>query len=233
MKIAVIGRGRVASHMVKAFAGKAEVVEVNPHSLEELPSDADIALICVSDNAIAEVAAALAAKRVEGIVAHTSGATPMEALSAFPRHGVFYPLQTFSKGRELSYAELPIFIEGSDAATTQLLWQMAELITRDVHGADSVFRKRLHLAAVFACNFTNHLYAIADTLLREDGLDINVLKPLIRETVAKLDDGTPMEMQTGPAVRGDTATMAAHLKLLASHPDYQEIYRLLSSSIRK
>lgn len=231
MKIAIIGRGNVATHLERALRSHADVTTVDPHTLDGMPEDAVVSLISVTDNAIADVAKALHATGFNGIVAHTSGSTPMEALGMFEHRGVFYPLQTFSRDVELDYGSIPFFIEGDSEATAETLSEIAALVSPTVHRADSSARKQLHIASVMACNFTNHLYTLADSLLREKGYDISVLLPLIGETVGKLRKTTPAKAQTGPAARRDTKTINAHLEALADYGRLKEIYGLMTDSI--
>lgn len=235
IRIAVIGAGNVGSHLAKALRmpraieADAETIAVNPRTLDGLPSDADLYLICVKDDAIASVADSL--PQVEGIVAHTSGSVDIGILSRHKRRGVFYPLQTFTKGVNLDYRQIPFFIEGSDEEVCRRLCGYASLISDTVKRAGSATRARLHLAAVFACNFTNCLYGIADDILKESGLDFKVLLPLIDQSVAKVADVAPRCAQTGPAARGDLRVMSKQEAMLASHSDYQEIYTLISKYI--
>ena len=227
-RIAIIGRGNVAFHLQKAFGDDARMV--NPHTLEGMPENPDVILIAVKDDAIADVA--LRCKGVAPLMAHTSGSVGMSVLEGCAPHtGVFYPLQTFSKDVTLDYSEIPFFIEGSDREADDRLTALALRISPNLYKADSEVRGRLHIAAVFACNFSNHLSALADDLLHESGMDYRVLLPLLKETVRKLDTLPPRKAQTGPASRGDRKVMATHIDRLSCHPDMQEIYRLLSSSI--
>ncbi|MDE6257642.1 MAG: DUF2520 domain-containing protein [Muribaculaceae bacterium] len=231
MKINIIGRGNVATHLVKAFQGKVEIFQVNPHSLENLNPEADITLISVSDSAIAEVVAKL--PPLSGIVAHTSGSTPISIFEGKvkDRYGVFYPLQTFSKNKKLEYDKIPFYIEGSDKETAQKLFNAASLISSNVRMADSEQRKRLHIASVLSCNFVNHLWALSDTYLAEGGLDFNDLIPLLSETMNKVKTLRPKEGQTGPAVRGDRNIIESHLSQLENKQDLRNIYAILSDSI--
>lgn len=230
LNISIVGSGNVATHLAKAFSGKASVSLVNPHTLEGLPEKSELVIISVKDDAIKEVAAKL--KGRAEIVAHTSGSVAMSALEGCAQHiGVFYPLQTFSKNVSLNYKEIPFFIEGSDDTSIRVLTSAARLISEHVMPADSAIRKKLHIAAVFACNFTNSLAGIADELLQEDGLDYKVMLPLLRQTVDKLSSLSPAEAQTGPAVRGDKTVMDAHLKMLEGNDTLSEIYRTLSARI--
>lgn len=230
MRIDVIGSGNVATHLLRALTGLADVRQVIPRSLEGLRPDADIRLICVSDSAIREVAERLPAS--DAVTAHTSGATPLSAIADIhTRCGVFYPLQTFSKDTELEYSDIPFLIEGSDAATTSLLSEVASLISRDVREADSEMRQKIHVASVFACNFTNHLWTLADEYMEKEGLDFKILLPLIRESYRKIRDHRPGDVQTGPASRKDYPTIDRHLAALGQYHEMKEIYRILSSSI--
>lgn len=230
MKINIIGNGNVATHLGKALWGKADVNNVNSRTLENLNVDADISIISVSDNAIEEVADRI--PPMPGIVAHTSGSVPMDILKGkHERCGVFYPLQTFSKDVELDYAKIPFFIEASDSLSEKKLLELAESISCNVRLANSEERKALHIASVFACNFTNHLWHISDTLLKENGFTFGMILPLLEETLRKVSAVSPFEAQTGPARRNDTKVTEAHSRLLSAHPQYQEIYNLLTTSI--
>lgn len=233
MKIDIIGQGNVGSHLAKALGDKADTVSVNSRTLAGLRADADLYLISVSDDAIANVAKKLKQKvNKNGIVAHTSGTTPLSSLKILSNPtGVFYPLQTFTKGIELDYAEIPFFIEAADKRTEDFLMDTARLISRNVRVADSVRRRELHVASVFCCNFSNHLWALAAGWLNERGLDFKTLLPLIKETTRKAGNGRPFENQTGPAVRHDQGVLNAHLQALEMDPELQDIYSLLSLSI--
>ena len=235
MKIAIIGRGNVAGHLAKAFGDKMEAVMVNPRTLEELPADADIILISVSDDAIREVALNCRARLdndARPLIAHTSGSVGIEVLEDIAREtGVFYPLQTFSRNVPLKYKEIPFFIEGSTPEAVRRLSHLARTISEHVYDADSEKRRRLHIAAVFACNFSNHLVSIADSLLHKQNMDYRVLLPLLKETVRKLERVAPADAQTGPAARKDHNVLGKHLEALAVVPEWQQIYKLLSDSI--
>ena len=149
------------------------------------------------------------------------------------RCGVLYPLQTFSKEKPVDFGEVPLFVEAPCPDDLNILKQLGADIGSKTFEADSLQRQQLHLAAVFACNFTNHLFAIADDLLKESGLPFDVLRPLIRETVEKTATLSPREAQTGPAIRRDSNVMEKHLLKLSDHLQWQEIYRLLSENIQK
>lgn len=228
--VAMIGSGNVAYHLSRALNGKTEVRMVNPRTLEGLPGKPDIILIAVTDTAIREVAEKL--KGTEALVAHTSGSIGLEALNGISSHiGVFYPLQTFTKGIDPDYSEIPILIEGSDPETSEKLKSLAHLFTARIEDADSEKRRKLHLAAVFACNFTNALAGISRDILAESGIDFSLLLPLMKQTVKKLEILTPKEAQTGPAVRGDRQVIESHLAMLESKPEAKEIYAKISHLI--
>ena len=181
---------------------------------------------------VAEVAAQLPLP-ADAAVAHTAGCVPLEALpERYARRAVFYPMQTFTRGRRVDFAEIPIFIEASTPALCDELEACARCLSRRVLRSDSARRARIHLAAVFACNFANHMYALGERLARDAGLDFGVLKPLVMETARKACDAlSPADVQTGPAVRGDLATQQRHLALLGEQPSLQEIYKLISNHI--
>ena len=168
----------------------------------------------------------------EAAVVHTAGGIGIEALPArFDRRGVLYPLQTFTQGRSVDFAKIPLFVEGNDDSFTSELEAFARNLSRTVYRADSDRRVRLHLAAVFACNFVNHLYALGGEILHGTELPFDVLKPLIAETAAKaVDSGDPHRVQTGPAVRGDLPTLR-HEAALAHDPRLLRIYESLSQDI--
>jgi predicted short-subunit dehydrogenase-like oxidoreductase (DUF2520 family) len=146
---------------------------------------------------------------------------------------VLYPLQTFSKKRKVSFQSIPLFIEARHSEDEALLTEIASTLSNKVMRLSSEKRKHLHLAAVFACNFANHLYAIASEILEQECLERDLLLPLIRETASKVEDLHPQEAQTGPAIRQDESGMEKHLEMLAGQPHLQELYRQLSASIRE
>ncbi len=190
---------------------------------------ADCVLLAVSDRAIGQVAGQLHLPPTT-IVAHTSGAVDIEVLGPHPRRGVFYPLQSFTKGREVDFKTIPLFVEGSDAATAGALTALARRIGGSVHAADSECRRRIHLAGVLANNFTNALYGWAADTVRQAGLPVEVLDALILETARKaVDAHDPARVQTGPAVRGDRPSQLRHLELLDG--DRKQLYELLSKLI--
>lgn len=232
--INIIGRGNVGSHLYEAFSSAGDRIKalyVNPRTLEGLDPEADFTLISVTDSAIGDVAGSL--PQMKGIVAHTSGSVPMDLLDTRKEpHGVFYPLQTFTKGAPVSYREIPFFIEGSDAETGRKLSKLAHIISDNVSFADSEQRRFLHVASVFSCNFVNHLFALSDEFLAQHGMEFSSLLPLIGETIRKAGMMSPADAQTGPAARGDQKVIESHLLMLEDNPRMYEIYRLLSESIQ-
>jgi predicted short-subunit dehydrogenase-like oxidoreductase (DUF2520 family) len=251
-RITVIGSGNVAEALALNIAGAwgVELVEVVARNAErgeaiamaagcdfvemgDEVAQADLYIIAVSDRAVAEVAEAMELSE-EAIVVHTAGSVELSALGK-GRRGVFYPFQTFTAGRAIDLSDVPIFIEGSDEATTAALEAFAEQLSSKVYRADSHRRREIHLSGVWACNFVNALYGVAADVLHErEGLSFEVLQPLILETAHKAAEAVhPAAVQTGPARRGDSEVMARHEAMLTDKPELQEIYRLISEEIYK
>ena len=229
MEIALIGRGRVATHMGKALlkAGH-KVVSVNSRTLAELPQVADLYIIAVKDSALLEVISKTVKGREGQLFVHTAGSMPLSVFEGYAeRCGVLYPMQTFSMDREVDFREIPLFIEGADPR----IRAVAESLSAHVYELSTADRKYLHLAAVFACNFANHCYTLAADVLQKKGLPFDVMLPLVDETARKVHELHPTEAQTGPAVRGDQNVMQAQAALLDGKA--KEIYELLSQSIQE
>ena len=191
-----------------------------------VPRDADLYIIAVSDRAIKSVSEEIG--NVEGLVVHTAGSVPMDALCQ-RRRGVLYPLQTLSKSRTLPASRVPLYIEASQEADVALLRELAESMGSKAEQMDSERRKYLHLAAVFCSNFVNRLYGITAELLADHGIPFSSMLPLIHETADKMDELTPHEAQTGPAVRWDEQVMAQQMALLDDQQ--RQLYQLFSNSI--
>lgn len=222
--VQIYGRNRERVAEVARLAGT--VGESDPAKLAR----ADLYLIAVSDRAVGEVAAQLHLPE-EAVVAHTAGSVSMDLLP-FARRGVFYPMQTFTKGRRVDFSQIPIFIEGASPEVAACLEAAAGQLSCKVIRADSEQRRKIHLAAVFACNFANAMYGMGERIVRSAGLDFEVLKPLIAETAAKAGDArSPHDVQTGPAVRHDLMTEHHHEALLADDPTLQMLYRTISQYI--
>lgn len=241
MKIALIGKGRVATHLGKALVAAGHDVTCcgGRVRIVPVPADAEIIIISVKDDAIGEVAKEFAASSPltgrsqdarSPLVLHTSGSVPMDAIPS-PRRGVFYPMQTFSLERPVDFRSVPLFLESSTPEDMDLLSSLAATISDTYMPLDAEGRRTLHLAAVLSCNFVNHLYELSYDVLQRKGIPFSTLFPLMEETLDKLHALTPHEAQTGPAVRGDESVMQRHIDML-DNPLLREIYRLLSSSIQ-
>ena len=192
---------------------------------------AGLSRTALSARAVGEVAASLRLP-AGAVAAHTAGGVPLDALEAFPRRAVIYPLQTFTAGRAVDFARVPLFLEASDKGTYQAVERFARRLSSQLYPADSKRRGILHLAGVLACNFVNALYAAGERTLAREGLPFEALRPLIAETAAKaLAAPSPAAVQTGPAVRGDLPTLERHRALLAEEPLLLEIYNLMSRYI--
>ncbi len=250
--ICIIGSGNVATHLARAWhaagveiravcsptPGHAEALADGVgakafHSLESLPVAAAYVL-CVKDDALPAVAARLVAQLPAkgALVAHTAGSVGLGALPASGcGRAVIYPLQTFTKGRELDLSRVPFLVEGGTEDALRKAEWLAGRISRDVRPLDSEGRRKLHLAAVFANNFTNHCLALAERLAAEAGLDGSLLRPILRETLRKAETMPAREAQTGPAVRWDETVMRRQHDALAARPEAQAVYDAVSRSI--
>lgn len=252
MKVVIIGSGNVANHLSLALASLEGIeicqvyspTEAHAEILAErlncdfvtdpaqIRKDADVYLFALKDQALETVIRAVPANN--GLWLHTSGSMPMQVFAGYTeRYGVLYPLQTFSKSREISFQGIPLFIECHREEDKNCLEDLARRLSGKVCELSSEKRRSLHLAAVFACNFTNHIYALAEEILAKEGLSRDYLFPLIDETAAKVHELPAQEAQTGPAIRYDENIINKHLGMLADDPDVQTLYRLLSQSIHK
>ncbi len=249
--VSIIGTGNVASHLATSLFSKGvhihRVFGRQKKSGEELAklcnshfvSDwnafdtvgVDVVLIAVNDDQIENVSAHL--KIGQAIIAHTSGTVDMNVLERHSKTGVFYPLQTFSKENEIDVSVVPFCIEGSTTIVETELTDLAKALSHDVRLVNSETRKLIHLAAVFACNFTNHMWAISNQILEETNQDLTILKPLITETITKAFNSSPKEAQTGPASRNDQRVMKKQLESLQGNTLFQSIYSDVSESIKK
>ncbi len=202
------------------------------HDLDFSSADLDVILVCVSDQAIAEIAKDIILPD-GAVLAHTSGAMPMNELeyAAADAHGVFYPLQTFTKGKEIDIEEVPFLIETSEKWATARLVRLAETISHTVKEVDSKQRKHIHLSAVFACNFTNFMMLRSAQIMEQQNLSFELMHPLIAETINKTLEIGPKAAQTGPAVRKDIKTLDAHLELMDEQQEWAEMYQEISQQI--
>ncbi len=203
-------------------------------ALSRLSPDADIYIIAVKDSALAQVIPQVCSVNPRAVFVHTAGSMSISCFDGYASHyGVFYPMQTFSKARQVDFSVIPCFLEASDLDTAQVLKTLADSITSSVFYLDSDRRRYLHLAAVFACNFTNHCYALAQQVLQRSDLPFDVMLPLIDETAAKVHQMSPCKAQTGPAVRYDQNVMDAQIRLIADDPLLKDIYERMSMSIHQ
>jgi len=245
--VTILGAGNVAQHLYKVFSASVEITVnqwYNRH-LEHLQmfkndvdifddislfKEADIYIIAVSDDAVAEISEQLPFSNK--LIVHTSGSVNLHHLDKKNRRGVFYPLQTFSKNAELNFNDVPICIEVEHKADYHVLKDLAIAIGSPYHRVNSPQRAALHLAAVFVNNFTNQLYRVAHEITESEGVDFNILKPLIKETAKKVDTLSPFMAQTGPAKRNDKKTIKKHLATLDKEI-HKDIYILLTKAIKE
>ncbi len=246
IKVTLIGTGTVSTHLKEVFTktDSVEVIQVIPSrgnalskALKTTPNqdeiglnseEPDVYIIAVSDDAITSVSELLT--KSGKIIAHTSGSVSIDALPNGVRKGIFYPLQTFSKGRKVNFKTVPICIEAEKKEDLELLRRLGESISGSVYKISSEQRKLLHLSAVFVNNFTNHMYQIGNEICEDNQVPFDILKPLISETVEKLDSLPPLEAQTGPAKRSDQQTIQRHLQQLKNET-HKEVYQIITKSI--
>lgn len=246
IRIVILGTGNVAKHLFDAFLTQKgiETIQVYGRKRSSLiyfeeqtnvTSDfskikkADLYIIAISDEAIAKVSKQLA--HLKGLIVHTSGSVPMTALASETRRGVFYPLQTFSTNKKVHFREIPICLEAENELDYKLLNKVASAISDKAARIDSDQRKSVHIAAVFANNFTNHLYHTAQEVCNQNEIPFELLVPLIKETAAKIEYLSPFDAQTGPARRNDTGTIEKHMANLRSQ-NHKDLYSLLTKSIQ-
>lgn len=247
VSVTVIGSGNVGTHLANALSlapdvtlkqlysrrpdgfqkglTQAEII----HDLNQL-QEADVYLLAVSDAAVQDLSQQLPFSG--RLVAHTSGTLPLEVLDGRNRRGVWYPLQTFSRAKAVDFEAIPICLEAEHASDLEVLTKVARALSQNVYTLKAEQRQALHVAAVFACNFTNHLYAQAARICDDHQLDFDMLKPLIRETANKVMTMAPADAQTGPAKRHDNVTLAAHRRFLGNGPA-TELYDILTQSIQR
>lgn len=253
-QISLIGAGRVAWQLAPALESAGHTIQevysrryaeakkltqrlYHARLLDEpdfSDSNSDIFIIAVADDAISTVASRLILPEHEAIVVHTSGSQPLEVLNGAntPYTGVFYPLQTFTKNRKVDFTQVPICLESEDSHVLKILTKVAKSISPNVKLVNSRERAILHIAAVFACNFTNHLLRIAEVLLESQHLDLSLLEPLIVETMHNSLSLGPQLAQTGPAAREDLITLEKHMEFLKDfNQDYADLYKIITQSI--
>ncbi len=251
MDIVIIGSGNVATVLGRKFkAAKHTILQVysrNASAASQLAYEletestnyksminksADVYIVAVSDNAIEDATNDL--KFPGKVVAHTAASVPKEILKDVTSHyGVFYPLQSFRKEMK-EVPDFPVFFDGSDGEASKLLEKLAHSIAAEnVTQASNDERLKLHVAAVFVSNFVNHLYALTEVYCRKENIDFKQLWPLIAETASRIQEVSPKNSQTGPALRNDSETIHKHLELLKDHPQLKTIYVLMTESIQQ
>lgn len=249
MAIGMIGAGRVATHLAKALQGIAPVQLILSRRLDQAEQLAQIAgcsaaselaqlktcqvlWLCVPDDQIGVMAQQLAQLGYDGLVIHTSGSTPLDILTRCGlRGGVFYPLQTFSPDQVINWSNVPLLLEAQQTADLAVLHQWAALLSRQIYHYDSRQRASLHLGAVFACNFANYCIDIGQQIVLEHNVDAQLLQPLLEGTFKKLQHQSAYTSQTGPAARRDLNTLEHQKRSLHDHPDWQQLYQLMSQGI--
>ena len=255
MRISLIGAGRVATHLGRVLLKRGhEIVQVYSRDVNhaealasgisadavseiaQLNTDIDLAIIAVSDQAISQVIEQLSNVLKDVLIVHTSGSTNLSVLTQYhSRSGVFYPLQTFSLEREVDWANTPLFVEAVESQDLKFLNTLAQSLSQRVYQYDSEQRLSLHLAAVFACNFSNYCYDMAKQVVDAKQVDFSLLYPLILETAKKATEYDPSQVQTGPAMRGDQNILNMHQQMLvdSGREDLQQCYQMMSEQISK
>lgn len=251
--IVFIGAGNLATNLAKALYYKGfRIVQVYSRTeesarnlaqaveaayttdLSSVTGDARLYIVSLKDAAFVELLPQIVSEKKDALWVHTAGSIPMNIWEGqADRYGVFYPMQTFSKQRAVDFQDIPVFIESNSVEDTCFLKDIASALSERVYEATSEQRKSLHLAAVFTCNFTNHMYTLASDLLKKYQLPFEVMLPLIDETARKVHELEPRLAQTGPAVRYDENVINSHLQMLADEPEMQEIYELISKNIHR
>jgi len=252
-KIACIGAGKLASQLMPALEHAGyDVVQVYSKTsisanllatslkhamattdLSKIQKDADFYFFALKDDVMEAVVNELGyLENEKSIFLHTSGILPLKAIP-FERRGIFYPLQTFSPSHAVNWKKTPLLVTGENEEITASLKVMASKISDLVYKAGDEDRAALHVAAVFANNFTNHMLTLAEKICNEHHVSFEILKPIIRETIEKALDAGPSNSQTGPAIRGDQQTIDKHLKMLENNSGLQELYRMITQSIMR
>lgn len=248
MDIVLIGSGNVATHLGLAlFKAHHQIKQVYSRSacnakiladklsaqaisnLTDIDEEAELYILSIKDDALESLVLSL--PLLKGCVVHTAGSISIHVLSRFNQYGVFYPFQTFTKESETEFRSIPILVESNTEELSNRLYILGRKLSDTVIIADSYRRGQLHIAAVYACNFVNHMYRLAHEVMQENNLPFDLLHPLIAETSSKALRMTPSQAQTGPAARKDQKIIRKHLTALGNNNELQEIYKLLSESI--
>lgn len=245
IKVVVLGAGNVGTHLCRSLEANPEVLLLQNYNRKgESISDcnvevtynlaniaaADVYIVTYNDNALVEASEQLA--RLRGLVVHTSGATSINVFSTLKNYGVFYPVQSFKKELAVNFLEVPIAIEANTDSNKNILLNLAKSISNLTYQINSKQRSALHVSAVFANNFSNFMYTQSQNICKDYGIDFDILKPLIKETINKLDVSDPENIQTGPAIRKDSKTIERH-KILLKKEAQKELYNTLTQAIQK
>ena len=253
MKIAMIGAGNLATNFAKALSAAGhDIVQVYSRtgasarlladavgalatdSLEGVTDDAELYVMALKDSVLEDVISEVCSRCPDAVFVHTAGSVPMDVFRGHAlRYGVIYPMQTFSKARKVDFSVIPVFLEASDDAAMSVLEDVAKSVSGDVRHLDSPSRRYVHLAAVFACNFANHCYALAADMVERSGMTFDCLLPLIDDTARKVHTLAPIEAQTGPAVRYDRNVIDRQCLMLEGSGLAKDIYEIMSESIHQ
>lgn len=249
----MIGAGNLATNFSKALSARGhDIVQVYSRtmasarlladavgalptdSLEDITIDAELYVMAVKDSVLAKLIPTVCSRRPDAVFVHTAGSVPMDVFAGHARrYGVVYPMQTFSKSREVDFSVIPIFLEAVDNPTMVVLEDVAKSVSADVRHLNSEARCYVHLAAVFACNFVNHCYALAADMVERGGMTFDCLLPLIDETARKVHVMSPSDAQTGPAVRYDLNVIGRQCMMLDDSMLARDIYIIMSQSIHQ
>jgi len=249
MYISIIGSGNVATHLAlhlkktghkigtvysrnianaKELASKVDSKAVD--NITAINTDSDIYIISVSDSAVTSIIKQITFD--PKLIVHTTGSIDINILARFKNYGVLYPLQTFTKSKNIDVSKVPFCIEANNAGVLQQIKELADSLSNSVYELNSNQRLQCHIAAVFANNFTNHMFAVAESILQEKNIPFEIIKPLIQETVDKIMQISPQQAQTGPAVRNDKITIDKHIEII-KNKDFKKLYSFVSDSIIK
>lgn len=243
IKTVILGNGNLGTHLCQIFEKNENILLLQNYNRKgkSIPNckvpvtseitaiaNADIYIVAFDDSTLYELSAF---EDLSGLVVHTSGATPISVLENFTNRGVFYPVQSFKTGVAVDFSEIPIVIEANSVLSEKLLTHLAKAISKHVYRVTSKQREALHLAAVFANNFSTFMYTQAFDICKQNELDFSILKPLIFDVVNKLQNNPPNKLQTGPAIRNDAPTINKHIDLL-TNTSQQKLYTQLTKSIQ-
>lgn len=251
MKIILIGAGNVATHLGRALqevgytllqvysrteeSARTLAQQLSVEytvSLKDIRKDADLYIVALKDSALQELLPTLVKGREQSLFVHTAGSMSIDIWKGYLSHyGVLYPMQTFSKQRKVDFTAVPFFVEATGIAELQIIKEVVMKLSPRVYEITSEQRKYLHIAAVFACNFSNHMYALSGRILEQKGIPFEVMLSLVDETARKIHELPPIQAQTGPAIRYDENVINKHLEMLSDEPAIRELYEKISRSI--